>query len=99
MKPYSSEYQDYNNLPFWLPKKIAAIGLSNEQFAQKIGVSRTMVYEYLLDDARPGEQTALRMSRVLGVKFEELLSQYVPKVNGRHRKYGSTSELKVRKKK
>ena len=93
-----TDYQDFNNLPTWLPKKIERAGLTTEQFANRIGVSRTMVYEYLTDDARPGEQTALRMARFLKIPFEQLLSQYTPKKNGRPHGTGSTSQLKVRKK-
>jgi ribosome-binding protein aMBF1 (putative translation factor) len=85
-----STFKDFNNLPVWLPKKLDESGLSPEQFANRVNVSRTMIYEYISDDARPSEQTASRMSRILGVKFEELLSQYTPKKNGRPRGGGIT---------
>lgn len=88
---------DWSNLPTWLPKKIKALGLTPEKIAHRTGVSRTTIYAYLKDTARPEEQTALRLSKVLGVKFEELLAQYVPKQNGRPRGSTTTSELRVRK--
>lgn len=89
--------KDFSNLPSWLPKKIAATGLTTEQVAHRTGVSRTMMYDYMADDARPSEETMLKMSRVLGVPFEEALAQYTPKKNGRPPGKGGTSELKVRK--
>lgn len=89
--------KDWNNLPKWLPKQISKIGLTPEKAANRTGVSRTMMYAYLNDTARPGEQTALKLSRVLGVKFEELLAQYTPKKNGRPRGSESTAEVRTRK--
>lgn len=90
-------YQDYNRLPEWLPGKIEATGLTVEQVGNRTGVSRSAMYEYLTAKSRPTSQTALKMSRVLGVTFEEILGQYTPAKRGRP--YGSqtTSELKVRK--
>ena len=88
--------KSWSNLPFWLPKKIRAIGLTVEETANRTGVSRTMVYDYLTDAKRPSEDAALRLSRVLGVTFEEILQQYVPKPRGRPRGGGATQELKVR---
>lgn len=81
---------DWSNLPTWLPKKIKMTGLTVEQVAHRVGVSRTVIYEYLTDDARPTEETMLKLSRVLGVPYEEALSQYVPKKRGRPRGAGSS---------
>ena len=87
---------DWSNLPYWLPKKIMASGFTVEQVAHRTGVSRTAIYEYLTDDSRPNEDTALRLARVLGVKYEELLAQYVPRKNGRPRGSKTTTGLTVR---
>jgi len=88
---------DFSNLPYWLPRQVRKIGLTLEQVAHRIGVSRTMMYEYLQDTARPSEQTMLKMCRLFKVPFEEGLSQYTPKTNGRPRGSGTKQELKVRK--
>lgn len=90
---------DWSNLPYWLPKKIMATGLTVEQVAHRIGVSRTMVYEYLADDARPSEQTMLKLCRLLKVPFEEGLAQYVPKKNGRPRGSATTKSVTARRRK
>lgn len=90
---------DWSNLPFWLPKKIMATGFTVEQVAHRAGVSRTVIYEYLADTSRPNEDTALRLSRVLGVKYEELLAQYVPRKNGRPRGSATKTGLTVRNRK
>lgn len=87
---------DWSNLPYWLPKKIKSTGFTTEQIAHRTKISRTMMYEYLSDDARPNEDTALRLSKVLGVKYEELLAQYTPKKNGRPRGSKTTTGLSVR---
>jgi transcriptional regulator with XRE-family HTH domain len=90
---------DWSNLPYWLPKKIMKTGLTVEQVAHRVGVSRTAIYEYLADESRPNEDTALKLSRVLGVKFEEVLAQYVPRKNGRPRGSKTTTGLSVRTRK
>jgi transcriptional regulator with XRE-family HTH domain len=87
---------DWNHLPKWLPKKIKATGLTVEQVAQRTNISRTVMYKYLSDLKRPSEQTALRLSRVLGVTFEEILAQYTPKKNGRPRDSDTTRGVTVR---
>lgn len=89
---------DFSRLPTWLPKQLARIKLTKEQFAHRVGVSRTTIYRYLYDMDRPSEGTMLRICRVLDIPFEEGLRQYVPKKNGAP--FGTretTSEVKVRK--
>lgn len=90
-------YQDRNQLPEWLPSKIAATGFTVEQVGNRTGVSRSAMYEYLTGKSRPTSQTALKLSRVLGVAFEEILKQYTPAKRGRPFGSQSTAELKVRK--
>jgi transcriptional regulator with XRE-family HTH domain len=91
---------DWSNLPYWLPKKIKATDLTVEQIAHRVGISRTMMYEYLTDDARPNEDTMLKLCRVLNVPYEEGLAQYVPRKNGRPRGSGKTTTgLNVRSRK
>jgi transcriptional regulator with XRE-family HTH domain len=87
---------DWSNLPYWLPKKIMATGLTVEQVAHRTGVSRTMMYMYLTDEARPSEDTMLKLCRVIKVPFEEGLAQYVPRKNGRPRGAKTTKGLTVR---
>lgn len=77
---------DFSNLPTWLPQKIRNTGLRLSQVANHAGISRATLYEYLSDDSRPTEQTMLRLCRVLGVSFQEGLSQYTPKPMGRPRR-------------
>lgn len=83
MKYRHYEYQDFNNLPTWLPPRIAALGWSPEDFARKINISRAQVYRYLNDHGRPTTQTMAKICRVLGVSLEEGLRQYVDKPTGR----------------
>jgi DNA-binding XRE family transcriptional regulator len=76
-------FNDFSNLPVWLPKKLDDAGLSPEQFANQVNVSRTSIYAYISDKSRPSEQTMSRMCRLLNVPFEEGLAQYTPKKIGR----------------
>lgn len=87
---------DWNHLPTYLPVKIKKTGLTTEQIAQRTGISRTVMYQYLKDIKRPSEQTALKLSRVLGVKQEEILAQYTPKKNGRPAGGDTTRGVTVR---
>lgn len=91
------EKADFNHLPTYLPPLMERVGLTTEQTANAIGISRTVMYAYLIDGSRPTSQTAIKLSRVLGVPFEEILKQYVPKKRGRPFGSHGTSELKVRK--
>lgn len=90
--------RDFSNLNVWLPRKAKTAKLTFEQIAHRVGISRTMMYEYVSDLSRPTEQTMLKMCRVLGVPFEQGLSQYTPKKIGRPRGSNTTSELRVRRK-
>jgi transcriptional regulator with XRE-family HTH domain len=74
---------DFSNLLTWLPRQIKRIGLRKEQFAHRVGVSRTTIYRYIYDMDRPTEDTMLKMCRVLEIPLEEGLRQYTPKRNGR----------------
>lgn len=87
---------DWSNLPSWLPTKIKAAGLTVEKAANRSGVSRTMMYAYIQDQARPSETTARQMAKALGVRFEDVLSQYVPKKNGPPFRSGRTRAVTVR---
>ena len=77
--------RDFSNLPRWLPQKIKQTGLRLSQVANHARISRATLYEHLSDGSRPTEQTMLRLCRVLGVSFQEGLSQYTPKPIGRPR--------------
>ncbi|MFL6307438.1 MAG: helix-turn-helix domain-containing protein [Candidatus Sulfotelmatobacter sp.] len=89
--------RDFSNLPMWLPQKIEKTGLKMSQVANRVGISRATLYEYLRDRSRPTEQTMLRLCRVLGVPFEQGLAQYTPRPIGRPRANNITSELKSEK--
>lgn len=93
----TKSYKDINLLPEWLPGKIAATGLTVEQVGNRTGVSRSAMYEYLTGKSRPTSQTAVKLARVLGVTFEEILKQYTPAKRGRPYGTQTTAELKVRK--
>jgi transcriptional regulator with XRE-family HTH domain len=73
---------DYNNLGNWLPPLLKKAGLTTEQLSQKIGTSRTTVYNWLTDECRPTEETMARTCRLLGVPLEEGLRQYMPRKRG-----------------
>jgi transcriptional regulator with XRE-family HTH domain len=73
---------DYNNLGNWLPPLLKKAGLTPEQLSQRIGASRTTVYNWLSDKCRPGEETMARACRELKVPLEEGLGQYTPRPRG-----------------
>jgi transcriptional regulator with XRE-family HTH domain len=75
--------RDFNNLKDWLPGKIRATGLSFEQFARAVGITRTMIYNYIDDKNRPETQTMVKICQLLQVPLEEGLSQYTPRKVGR----------------
>lgn len=89
--------KDFNNLPVWIPKQCAKKEIGIETLAQRSGVSRTAIYKYLYDQDRPSEQTMKRITKALGVSFEEGLKQYTPKRNGRPpgKKSEKTSEVRT----
>lgn len=70
--------KDFNRLGAWLAPKIAARGLSVEQFGRQAEISRTSVYWYLRGTRRPTTQTMARMAHVLGASLEEALRTYTP---------------------
>jgi transcriptional regulator with XRE-family HTH domain len=74
--------KDFNLLGTWLPPLVKKTGLTFEQFARKVKVSRTAIYAYMVDNNRPETQTMVRICRVLGVPLEEGLRQYTPKKRG-----------------
>ena len=74
---------NFSNLPKWIPRQLKRVGLTKEQLAHRVGVSRTTIYRYIYDMDRPSENTMLNMCRVLDIAFEEGLRQYTPKKNGR----------------
>ena len=74
---------NFSNLPVWIPEQLMRLGLTKEQLAHRLGVSRTSIYRYIYDMDRPSKDTMLKMCRVMGVPLEEGLRQYTPKKNGR----------------
>jgi transcriptional regulator with XRE-family HTH domain len=74
---------DYNRIKEWLLPILDSKGISVENFARAVGISRATVYFYMNDRHRPDEQVMAQMCRVLGVPFEEGLRQYTPKKWGR----------------
>lgn len=71
-----------NNIKQWLLPLLQQQSLSVEELANKVGITRTAVYNYLSDRNRPTEQTMKRITEALGVPFEEGLRQYTPKTVG-----------------
>lgn len=90
--------RDFNNLPTWIPQMAAKKGVTIERLGQLSGVSKTAMYNYLYDMDRPSEKTMLKMTRALGIDFEEGLRQYTPKRNGRPpgRKSETTGEVRTK---
>lgn len=74
---------DWNNLPTWLPKQIAKVGMTVERFAWAAKLSRVSVYNYIQGTHRPSSQSMVRMCRVLGVTLEVGLRQYRALPEGR----------------
>lgn len=58
-------------------------GLSVEQFARKIGVTRTSVYFYIGDRSRPTAATLHKICEQVGITFEEGLTHCTPRTTGR----------------
>jgi DNA-binding XRE family transcriptional regulator len=60
-------------------------GLSVEQFARKVGVTRTSIYTYLGDRGRPTLDTLVRMSAVIGISLAEMKAWCPTRERGRFR--------------
>lgn len=75
--------RDFNNIGPWLLPKLEKMGLSLEQFANLVGVTRTMLYNYINDTNRPSTQTMSRICNILEVPLIEGLQQYTEKKAGR----------------
>ncbi len=73
---------DYNRIREWLDPKLDSMGISVEQFANKCGLTRAMVYFYRDDKHRPSTGNMAKMCHVLGVPLEEGLRQYTPRRSG-----------------
>jgi transcriptional regulator with XRE-family HTH domain len=58
-------------------------GLSVEQFARKIGLTRTMVYYYIAGKSAPTAKTLRLICEVLDIPFEEGLRYCKPVESGR----------------
>lgn len=58
-------------------------GLSVEQFAREIGVTRTSVYFYLNDRSRPTLGTLVKICAVVGMHLAEGLTYCTPRTSGR----------------
>lgn len=78
---------DFSNIKQWLLPLTDQKGLSLEQLARAVGISRASVYHYMTDRSRPDTQTMMRICDVLGVPHEDGLKQYTPRVEGRPKGY------------
>ena len=58
--------EDYSNVREWLPRHIERVGLTVEQFAYRVGLSRAIIYFYMADRHRPTEQAMARICEALG---------------------------------
>lgn len=74
---------DYNHLKAWMLPMLQDRGLSIEKFSDLVGVSKTVVYNWMHDLNRPTEETMVVVCRELGRPLEEGLRQYTPKPLGR----------------
>lgn len=77
------QVQYENNIQNWLMSHLREMGLSVEQFANLVGLSRASIYFYFQDKCRPSEEAMAAICDVLGVPLEEGLQQYIPKKTGR----------------
>lgn len=80
---------DYNRIKEWLIPILEGKGMTIEQLASAVGVTRSVIYYYIHDKSRPSEKVMISMCRVLGVPAEEGLRQYTPKKVGRPAGIGS----------
>jgi len=62
--------KNFNNLGKWLPPRMEKRGLTAEKLSQMTGISRSSVYNYLIDACRPSTQTMVKICRVLGEPLE-----------------------------
>jgi transcriptional regulator with XRE-family HTH domain len=58
-------------------------GISVEQFARQIGVTRTIVYFYINDQARPTLDTLIKICDVVGISLAEGVKICTPRTRGR----------------
>jgi DNA-binding XRE family transcriptional regulator len=58
-------------------------GLSVEQFAQRIGVTRTAVYFYLKDRSRPTVETLQKICELVGISLSKGSEYCEPRTTGR----------------
>jgi hypothetical protein len=78
-----TEITDFNHTRDWLIPKLDAGGISDETFANAIGVNRSVICFYMNESCRPETQTMSRTCRFPGVPLEEGLKQYTHKKKGR----------------
>lgn len=72
-----------NSIKGWLLPLLNLHGMSVEELANVIGVSRTCVYFYLEDKARPTDERMRSICDALGVSHDEGLKQFTPRFPGR----------------
>lgn len=58
-------------------------GISVEQFARKIGVTRTSVYYYVRDRSRPTLSTLEKICKEVGISLAEGFTYCTPREEGR----------------
>lgn len=75
--------KDHNHIKQWLIPILDQRGMSIEDLSVDTGLSRAILYNYLIDRNRPSEQNMAKITHALKVPFEEGLRQYTPKKNGR----------------
>lgn len=71
--------QAENNLKTWLPPIIRMNGFTISDFCHKMGIHRSLYYQYLEDSLRPSTATALKMADVLQCSPKEVLEQVRPR--------------------
>jgi transcriptional regulator with XRE-family HTH domain len=74
---------DYNNLKDWLLPRIQDSGMTVEEFANSVGLSRASLYHYMNDTCRPNTETMARICEALGESLAEGLAQYSQRPLGR----------------
>ncbi len=72
-----------NNIKEWLLPLLDQKGMSVEQLARQVDLTRAAVYLYFQDKSRPTDDRMRMICDVLGVSHDEGLRQFTPRLPGR----------------
>lgn len=80
MTPFRRWLKGYGEGPGqpWIPGVLDKHGMSVEQLAGKIGVTRSIIYYYLTGERSPTKETLAKICDVLQVSYEDALKYITP---------------------